>query len=77
VTDLRNLTTREAARQIAERRLTAEALIAAYFDRIEARESGLAPGNTWIGSGRSRQRTSVTPSRRVGRFTGSRSLLRI
>jgi len=39
VTDLRSLTVREAARQIAERRLTAEALTAAYLDRIEAREA--------------------------------------
>jgi len=38
VTDLRSLTVREAARQIAERRLAAEALTAAYLDRIEARE---------------------------------------
>jgi amidase len=38
VTDPRSLTVREAARQIAERRLTAEALTAAYLDRIEARE---------------------------------------
>ncbi len=38
MTDLRSLTVREAARQIAERRLTAEALAAAYLDRIEARE---------------------------------------
>ena len=39
MTDLRSLTVREAARQIAERRLTAEALVAAYLDRIEAREA--------------------------------------
>ena len=39
MTDLRSLTVREAARQIAERRLTAEALTAAYLDRIEAREA--------------------------------------
>jgi len=39
VTDPRSLTVREAARQIAERRLTAEALAAAYLDRIEAREA--------------------------------------
>jgi Asp-tRNA(Asn)/Glu-tRNA(Gln) amidotransferase A subunit family amidase len=39
VTDLRTLTAREAARQIAQRRITAEALVAAYFDRIEAREA--------------------------------------
>ncbi len=39
VTDLRALTAREAARQIAERRLTAEALTTAYLDRIEARDS--------------------------------------
>jgi len=39
VTDLRSLTVREAARQIAERRLTAEALTAACLDRIEAREA--------------------------------------
>jgi Asp-tRNA(Asn)/Glu-tRNA(Gln) amidotransferase A subunit family amidase len=39
VTDPRSLTAREAARQIAERRLTAEALAAAYLDRIEARET--------------------------------------
>ena len=39
MTDLRSLTVREAARQIAERRLTAEALAAAYLDRIEARET--------------------------------------
>jgi amidase len=38
VTDLRSLTAREAARQVAERRLSAEALTAAYLDRIEARE---------------------------------------
>jgi len=39
VTDLRSLTAREAARQIAERRLTAEALTAACLDRTEAREA--------------------------------------
>jgi len=39
VTDLRSLTVRDAARQIAERRLTAEALVAAYLDRIEASET--------------------------------------
>ena len=36
--DPRSLTVREAARQIAERRLTAEALVNAYLDRIVARE---------------------------------------
>jgi len=39
VTDVRSLTVVEAARQIAERRLTAEALAAACLDRIEAREA--------------------------------------
>jgi len=39
VTDPRFLTVREAARQIAERQLTAEALTAAYLDRIAARET--------------------------------------
>jgi Asp-tRNA(Asn)/Glu-tRNA(Gln) amidotransferase A subunit family amidase len=39
VTDPRSLTVREAARQIAERQLTAEALTAAYLDRIAARET--------------------------------------
>ena len=39
MTDLRSLTAREAARQIAERRLTAEALTAACLDRTEAREA--------------------------------------
>jgi Asp-tRNA(Asn)/Glu-tRNA(Gln) amidotransferase A subunit family amidase len=39
MTDPRLLTAREAAAQIAEHRLTAEALVAAYLDRIEARES--------------------------------------
>jgi len=38
VPDPRSLTVREAARQIAERRLTAEALVNAYLDRIVARE---------------------------------------
>lgn len=38
VTDLRSLTARDAARQIADRRITAEALTAAYLDRIAARE---------------------------------------
>jgi len=38
VTDFRSLTVREAARQIAERQLTAEALTATYLDGIEARE---------------------------------------
>jgi len=38
VTDPHSLTVREAARQIAERRLAAETLTAAYLDRIEARE---------------------------------------
>ena len=37
--DLRSLSVREAARQIADRRLTAEALVSAYLDRIEAREA--------------------------------------
>ena len=39
MTDLRSLSAREAARQIAERRITAEALVTAYLDRIEAREA--------------------------------------
>ena len=39
MTDLRSLTVRDAARQIAESRLTAEALTAVYLDRIEAREA--------------------------------------
>src|SRR5215471_10993815 len=39
MTDLRLLTVREAARRIAERRLSAEALTAAYLDHIEAREA--------------------------------------
>jgi Asp-tRNA(Asn)/Glu-tRNA(Gln) amidotransferase A subunit family amidase len=39
VTDFRSLTVREAARQIADRRLTAEALVRAYLDRIETRET--------------------------------------
>jgi Asp-tRNA(Asn)/Glu-tRNA(Gln) amidotransferase A subunit family amidase len=38
VPDLRSLTAREAARQIAERRISAEELAAAYIERIEARE---------------------------------------
>jgi amidase len=39
VIDVRSLTVREASRQIAERRLTAEVLNAACLDRIEAREA--------------------------------------
>src|SRR5437660_572917 len=39
VADLRTLSAREAARQIAERRITAEALASAYLDRIAARET--------------------------------------
>jgi Asp-tRNA(Asn)/Glu-tRNA(Gln) amidotransferase A subunit family amidase len=39
VSDLRSLSAREAARQITERRITAEALASAYLDRIEAREA--------------------------------------
>jgi Asp-tRNA(Asn)/Glu-tRNA(Gln) amidotransferase A subunit family amidase len=39
VTDLRLLSVQEAARQIAERRLGAEALTAAYLERIEVREA--------------------------------------
>jgi Asp-tRNA(Asn)/Glu-tRNA(Gln) amidotransferase A subunit family amidase len=38
VPDLRSLSAREAARQIAERRITADALVSAYLDHIEARE---------------------------------------
>src|SRR5262252_8898476 len=38
VPDLRSLSVRQAARQIAERRITAEALVSAYLERIEARE---------------------------------------
>jgi Asp-tRNA(Asn)/Glu-tRNA(Gln) amidotransferase A subunit family amidase len=38
VTDLSTLSVREAARQISERRITVEALVIAYLDRIEARE---------------------------------------
>jgi Asp-tRNA(Asn)/Glu-tRNA(Gln) amidotransferase A subunit family amidase len=39
VTDLRSLSARDAARQIAERRITSEALVAAYLERIGAREA--------------------------------------
>jgi Asp-tRNA(Asn)/Glu-tRNA(Gln) amidotransferase A subunit family amidase len=39
MSDPRLLTAREAAGQIAERRLTAEALVTSYLDRIEGRES--------------------------------------
>jgi Asp-tRNA(Asn)/Glu-tRNA(Gln) amidotransferase A subunit family amidase len=39
VPDLRSLSAREAARQIAERRITAEALVNAYLDHIAAREA--------------------------------------
>jgi amidase len=39
VTELRSLSVREAARRIAERRLSAEELTAAYLDHIEAREA--------------------------------------
>src|SRR5262249_62288171 len=39
VPDLRSLTARDAARQIAERRITAEELTAACLDRIAAREA--------------------------------------
>jgi Asp-tRNA(Asn)/Glu-tRNA(Gln) amidotransferase A subunit family amidase len=38
VTDLSTLSVREAARQISQRRITAEALVIAYLDRIEERE---------------------------------------
>lgn len=37
--DLRSLSARETARQIAERQITAEAMVTAYLDRIEAREA--------------------------------------
>jgi Asp-tRNA(Asn)/Glu-tRNA(Gln) amidotransferase A subunit family amidase len=39
VPDLRSLSARQAARQIAERRITAEALVSAYLERIEGREA--------------------------------------
>jgi Asp-tRNA(Asn)/Glu-tRNA(Gln) amidotransferase A subunit family amidase len=39
MTEPSSLTAREAAREIADRRLTAEALISSYLNRIEARES--------------------------------------
>ena len=39
VPDLRSLSARQAAQQIAERRITAEALVSAYLERIEARET--------------------------------------
>src|SRR5271156_259627 len=39
VTTLRSLSAREASRQIAARRITAEDLTAAYVERIEAREA--------------------------------------
>ncbi len=39
MTEPRFLSAREAARQIAQRQLTAEALVASYLDRIAARES--------------------------------------
>src|SRR6202034_3353571 len=41
VTDPRWLTAREAARQIAERKLTATVLVTAYLDRIAAREGAV------------------------------------
>ena len=39
MTDLSTLSVREAARQISERRITAEAWVTAYLERIEERES--------------------------------------
>ena len=39
VPDLRYLSASQAARQIAERRITAEALVSAYLERIEGRET--------------------------------------
>jgi Asp-tRNA(Asn)/Glu-tRNA(Gln) amidotransferase A subunit family amidase len=39
VTELPSLSVRKAAQQIAERRISAEALVTAYLDRIEAREA--------------------------------------
>jgi len=70
VTDPRSLTVREAARQIAERRLTAEALAAAYLDRIEARETMVG---AWQYLDRERALADATPSRRADRCTGSPS----
>ena len=39
MTDLRSLSAREAARQIAERRITSESLVTAYLDRIATSEA--------------------------------------
>ncbi len=39
MTDPRSLSARDAARQIAEGKLTAEALVSAYLDHIAVRES--------------------------------------
>ena len=39
MSDFRSLTVREAARQIADRRLSAEALVKVCLDRIEERET--------------------------------------
>ena len=78
MTDPRSLTAREAARQIAERRLTAEALVAAYLDRIEAREAVVG---AWQYLDREQAlataRRRDARSRRVGRCTASRSRSRI
>ena len=78
--DLRSLSAREAARQIAEGRITAEALAAAYLDRIEAREAVVG---AWqyldreLALAPARRRAGATRKRREGRCTGSRLRSRI
>ena len=74
--DLRSLTARDAARQIAERRITAEELAAACLDRIAAHEAVVG---AWQYLDReaalaaARRRDAEPPSRRAARCTVSRS----
>jgi Asp-tRNA(Asn)/Glu-tRNA(Gln) amidotransferase A subunit family amidase len=77
VTDFRSLTVREAARQIADRRLTAEALVRAYLDRIETRETVVGAWQFFDHERALAAARQRAPSRRGDRSTGFQSPSRI
>ena len=73
----RLLSARDAAEQIADRRLTAEALVASYLERIAAREAVVGAWQYLDRDQALAEARSATARPRAGRCTGSRSRSRI
>ncbi len=77
MTDPSAATVIEVARRIADRQLSAEALVARITNASKPAKASSARGNISIASGRWRSPAPATPSRRGVRCTAFRSRSRI